>query len=89
VNMVSPSFDGTRVYYTTSLLGNWDMKGKADEQFLKMYHWDGKELKPGFEIDFYKEKLGRAHHMKFQVRDLKTLQPLQATVESKTKFASN
>jgi len=89
VNMVSPSFDGTRVYYTTSLLGNWDMKGKADEQFLKMYHWDGKELKPGFEIDFYKEKLGRAHHMKFQVRDLKTLQPLQATAESKTKVASN
>ena len=89
VNMVSPSFDGTRVYYTTSLMSNWDMKGKADEQFLKMYHWDGKELKPGFEIDFYKEKLGRAHHMKFQVRDLKTLQPLQATVETKTKVASN
>ncbi len=78
VNMVSQSYDGSRVYYTTSLLGNWDKKGKDDEQFLKMYHWDGKELKLGFEIDFYKEKLGRAHHMKFQVRDMRSLKPLHA-----------
>ncbi|MEW5789282.1 MAG: selenium-binding protein SBP56-related protein [Pseudomonadota bacterium] len=81
VNMVSQSYDGKRVYYTTSLLGNWDKKGKDDEQFLKMYHWDGKELKLGFEIDFYKEKLGRAHHMKFQVRDMSRLQPLHAQAE--------
>lgn len=76
VNMVSQSFDGKRVYFTTSLLGNWDKKGKDDEQFLKMYNWDGKDLKLAFEIDFYKEKLGRAHHMKFQARDLSTLKPL-------------
>jgi selenium-binding protein 1 len=29
-------------------------------------------------IDFYKEKLGRAHHMKFQLRDLKKLKPLES-----------
>lgn len=89
VNMVSPSYDGKRVYFTTSLLSNWDMKGKSDEQFLKVYNWDGKDLKLAFEIDFYKEKLGRAHHMKFQARDLKTLQPLQASTVNKLNFASN
>ena len=88
VNMVSPSFDGKRVYYTTSLVSNWDMKDKANDQFLKAYNWDGKDLKLAFEIDFTKEKLGRAHHMKFQVRDLKTLQPLQASMEQNNKFAS-
>jgi methanethiol oxidase len=78
VNMVSQSYDGKRVYYTSSLLANWDKKGKDDEQFLKMYNWDGKDLKLAFEIDFYKEKLGRAHHMKFQARDLSTLKPLES-----------
>lgn len=78
VNMVSQSFDGKRVYFTTSLLGNWDKKGKDDDQFLKVYDWDGKDLKLSFEIDFYKEKLGRAHHMKFQARDMRTLKPLHA-----------
>lgn len=81
VNMVSQSYDGKRVYFTSSLLANWDKKGADDEQFLKMYNWDGKELKEAFSIDFYKEKLGRAHHMKFQVRDLRTLQPLSAQAE--------
>jgi methanethiol oxidase len=89
VNMVSPSFDGKRVYFTTSLVSNWDKKGEENDQFLKAYNWDGKDLKLAFAIDFYKEKLGRAHHMKFQVRDLKTLQPLQASVEQKNnKIAS-
>jgi methanethiol oxidase len=32
---------------------------------LKAYDWDGKDLVEKFEVDFYKEKLGRAHHMKF------------------------
>ena len=76
VNMVSQSYDGKRVYFSTSLLGKWDKNGKADEQYLKSYNWDGKDLKLAFEIDFYKEKLGRAHHMKFQARDLSTLKPL-------------
>jgi len=79
VNMVSQSWDGKRVYFTTSLLANWDKKGKDDEQFLKMYKWNGKKLTHVFTIDFYKEKLGRAHHMKFQALNLNTLQPLAAT----------
>ncbi len=78
VNMVSQSYDGKRVYFTSSLLGNWDKKGKDDEQFFKMYEWDGKALKEKLAIDFYKEKLGRAHHMKFQARDLSTLKPLES-----------
>jgi selenium-binding protein 1 len=89
VNMVSPSFDGKRVYYTTSLVSNWDQKNQANDQFLKAYNWDGKELKLAFEIDFLKEKLGRAHHMKFQARDLKTLQPLQASTTAKVNVVSN
>jgi selenium-binding protein 1 len=65
VNMVSSSWDGKRLYYTSSLLANWDKKGADNEQFFKAYHWDGKELKEQFAIDFIKEKLGRAHQMKF------------------------
>ena len=65
VNMVSSSWDSKRLYYTSSLLGNWDKKGKDDEQYLKLYQWDGKELVQEFSIDFYKEKLGRPHQMRF------------------------
>lgn len=82
VNMVSQSFDGKRVYFTTSLLANWDMKGKTDDQFLKMYKWNGKELTESFSLDFYKEKLGRAHHMKFQAINLNTLKPLHAETQN-------
>ena len=35
--MVSQTWDGKRVYFTSSLLANWDKKGKDDEQFLKAY----------------------------------------------------
>jgi selenium-binding protein 1 len=65
VNMVSQSWDGKRVYVTSSLLANWDKKGADDEQFLKAYNWNGQELVEKFVVDFYKERLGRAHHMKF------------------------
>jgi methanethiol oxidase len=68
VNMVSQSWDGQRVYVTSSLLDNWDKGGADNEQFLRAYNWDGKELKPTFEVDFTKEKLGRAHHMKFSAK---------------------
>jgi selenium-binding protein 1 len=71
VNMVSQSWDGKRVYITSSLLANWDKKGADNEQFLRAFHWDGKELKLAFEVDFNKEKLGRAHHMKFTARPAK------------------
>jgi len=65
VNMVSQSWDGKRVYFTSSLLANWDKRGGDDEQFLKLYHWDGKALTEQFALDFYALELGRAHHMKF------------------------
>ncbi|MBC8210320.1 MAG: selenium-binding protein [Gammaproteobacteria bacterium] len=65
VNMASSSWDGKRVYYTSSLLASWDKKGADNEQYLKAYSWDGKNLVENFSIDFYKEKLGRAHQMRF------------------------
>jgi selenium-binding protein 1 len=70
--MISQSWDGTRVYITSSLLANWDKAGADNEQFLRGFGWDGKELKPTFEVDFTKEKLGRAHHMKLGSKVLKT-----------------
>jgi selenium-binding protein 1 len=65
VNMVSQTWDGKRLYFTSSLLANWDKKGTDDEQFLKAYAWDGKKLASLFAIDFRKEGLGRPHLMRF------------------------
>ncbi|WGJ16523.1 selenium-binding protein SBP56-related protein [Methylocapsa sp. D3K7] len=65
VNMISQSWDGKRVYITSSLLENWDKKGDDNEQVLRAYDWDGKDLALKFEVDFFKDKLGRPHHMKF------------------------
>jgi selenium-binding protein 1 len=71
VNMISQSWDGKRVYIASSLLANWDKGGADNEQFVRMFKWDGKALTPAFEVDFNKEKLGRAHHMKFGTAKLK------------------
>jgi len=67
VNMVSQSWDGERVYYTSSLLANWDKTNPQgpDLQYLKAYDWDGRELKEKFTIDFFAEKLGAPHQMRF------------------------
>ncbi|MCU7807243.1 MAG: selenium-binding family protein, partial [Candidatus Thiodiazotropha sp. (ex Semelilucina semeliformis)] len=65
VNMASSSWDSTRIYYTSSLLANWDKKGEDNEQYLKSFVWDGEKLVEQFAIDFNKEKLGRAHQMRF------------------------
>lgn len=65
VNMVSQSWDGKRLYFTTSLLANWDKSGEDNEQFVKGYNWDGHELKPTFTVDFKEQKLGRPHMMQF------------------------
>jgi selenium-binding protein 1 len=65
VNMVSQSWDGRRIYFTSSLLSRWDGIGGDDAQFLKVYGWDGKRLSPAFEIDFRKAGLGRPHIMRF------------------------
>jgi len=67
VNMVSSSWDNTRLYYTSSLLANWDHKGEKDVQYIKLMHYDRetRTMTEQFHIDFYEEKLGRAHQMRF------------------------
>ncbi len=65
LNMVSQSWDGKRLYFSSSLLAHWDKPGGDNDQFVRAYHWDGKELKPTFELDFTALKLGRPHHMLF------------------------
>jgi selenium-binding protein 1 len=63
VNMVSQSWEGKRLYFTSSLLANWDGTGHEDEQFLKAFRWDGKTLEPTFALDFTALALGRPHQM--------------------------
>jgi len=75
VNMISQSWDGRRVYVTSSLLANWDKGGDDNEQFLRGFAWDGRELTPTFDVDFTKEKLGRAHHMKLGSKSLRASPP--------------
>ena len=68
VNMVSQSWDGERVYYTSSLLANWD-KVEAPEgedlQYFKAYSWEDGALEHAFTVDFLDEKLGTPHQMRF------------------------
>ena len=65
LNMVSQSWDGKRLYFSSSLLAHWDKGGQDNEQFVRAFGWDGKELKPKFDLDFNALKLGRPHHMLF------------------------
>lgn len=68
VNMVSQSWDGERVYYTSSLLANWDkVEAKEDEdlQYFKAYNWKDNKLSHQFTIDFVEAKLGLPHQMRF------------------------
>ena len=65
LNMVSQSWDGKRLYFSSSLLARWDKQGDDNEQFVRAYNWDGKELKPTFALDFTALNLGRPHHMLF------------------------
>ena len=67
INMTSQSWDGTRMYFTSSLLASWDKKqsNSGDLQYFKAYDWDGKELKHRFSIDFIAENLGMPHQMRF------------------------
>ena len=59
-NMVSTSWDGQRVYATTSLLSQWDKPG---DQWLKAFAWEDGKLVPKFTTDF--NAVGRAHIMNF------------------------
>lgn len=65
VNMVSQSWDGKRLYFTSSLLARWDKQGEDNDQFLRAYAWNGRQLTPRFDLDFIALKLGRPHHMLF------------------------
>jgi len=86
VNMVSSSWDGKRLYYTSSLLANWDKKGKDNEQYLKLFSWDGQKLTQQFSIDFIKEKLGRAHQMRFGAYSLYAENPGKKPVNQLAKL---
>ena len=59
-NMVSTSWDGTRVYSTNSLLSKWDKPG---DYWLKAFAWENGKLVPKFTTDF--NPVGRAHIMNF------------------------
>ncbi len=88
VNMVSQSWDGKRVYFTSSLTANWDKTGADNEQFLKAFTWNGQALTPAFAIDFTKEKLGRPHIMNFGKAAPATARakaPRVATAESRAR----
>ena len=66
VNMVSQSWDGERLYYSSSLLSAWDKtEGEADIHYFKLYGWDGKVLTQRFALDFLAEELGAPHQMRF------------------------
>ena len=70
LNMASQSWDGQRLYFSSSLLANWDKGGEDNEQFVKAYAWNGKELTPRFDLDFTALKLGRPHHMLFGAKNM-------------------
>ena len=65
INMVSQSWDGERLYYTSSLLANWDKTEGEDLQYFKAFDWDGKALALRFAIDFHEAGLGSPHQMRF------------------------
>jgi len=83
INMASQSWDGKRIYFTSSLLANWD-KQEAPEgedlQYFKAYTWNGTDLEHQFSIDFLAENLGLPHQMRFGAYSLYGLtNPLAAT----------
>ena len=83
INMLSQSWDGKRVYFTSSLLGSWDKKSAQegeDLQYFKAYTWDGGELTHKFSIDFIAEKLGRPHQMRFGSHALYAQKPAASPV---------
>lgn len=67
LNMVSQSWDGKRVYFTSSLLANWDKQHSADAdlQYFKIYAFDGKKLAHKLTLDFVALQLGYPHQMRF------------------------
>ena len=78
INMASQSWDGSRIYFTSSLLANWDKKqsDEGDLQYFKAYDWDGKQLTHRFSIDFVAAKLGLPHQMRFGAYSLYAKSPV-------------
>ena len=76
VNMVSQSWDGKRLYYTSSLLANWDktVSTGKDLQYFKIYEHDQGKLNLRHTIDFIEQKLGYPHQMRFGAYSLYGLQ---------------
>ncbi|WP_438481272.1 selenium-binding protein SBP56-related protein [Oleiharenicola lentus] len=65
LNMVSQSWDGKRLYFSSSLLTQWDKKGADNDQYVRGFTWDGRSLTATFDLDFTALQLGRPHHMLF------------------------
>ena len=67
VNMVSQSWDGKRLYFTSSLLANWDKTQSTgkDLQYFKIYDFDGENLEQKLTVDFIAQQLGYPHQMRF------------------------
>lgn len=67
VNMLSQSWDGKRVYFTSSLLANWDKQGdnSAELQYFKAFNWTDGKLEEQFALDFIEAGLGYPHQMRF------------------------
>jgi selenium-binding protein 1 len=85
VNMVSQSWDGERVYFTSSLLANWDKTSAADGndlQYFKLYSWDGDKLSPQFNLDFIELGLGAPHQMRFGAYALYGKSPANAQTDT-------
>jgi selenium-binding protein 1 len=86
INMISQSWDGKRVYFTSSLLANWDKTQSTgkDLQYFKIYDFDGKRLEHKLTVDFIEQQLGYPHQMRFGAYSLYGLRrPMSA------RFASN
>ena len=76
VNMVSQSWDGKRLYFTSSLLANWDKTQSSgkDLQYFKIYDFDGENLEQKLTVDFIAQQLGYPHQMRFGAYSLYGLQ---------------
>lgn len=88
VNMLSQSWDGKRIYYTSSLLSQWD-KTQApageDLQYFKAFTWNGEELTPTFAIDFHEAGLGSPHQMRFGAYALYGMERPQAPANARAR----
>lgn len=76
INMISQSWDGKRIYFTSSLLANWDKTQSTgkDLQYFKIYDFDGKQLEHRLTVDFVEQQLGYPHQMRFGAYSLYGLQ---------------